>query len=380
MASDDIPPPPLLRHARKLRIALLAGTRPEAIKLAPLVLAWRGSADVTCVLIHTGQHDALFHQALAPFGIVPDETLALDRDGGAPDDMAARIRALLPPVLAALAPDMAIVQGDTTSAWAAALTANAMEIPLAHVEAGLRTGDPALPWPEERNRVEIDAIADLLLAPTRRAAANLRRERVGGHVHVTGNTGIDALLHVRARVAPAVRDDGRRHIIVTAHRRENVGAGIDRICAALRMLVADRFDRAVTVHLHTNPAGARMQAALHDVPHITLSPPVAFTEMVAALAGADLVLSDSGGLQEECAALGVPLLILRANTERPEAIERGNALLVGTDPDEIVRAANRLLDDRAAHLAMSRPSDAFGDGHAARRITELVETFPFARA
>jgi UDP-N-acetylglucosamine 2-epimerase (non-hydrolysing) len=251
-------------------------------------------------------------------------------------------------LVAELAPDMVLVQGDTTTAWAAALAAHAAGVAVGHVEAGLRSHDPLLPWPEERNRVAIDAISTLLFAPTGQSRANLLAEpAVTGRIHVTGNSGIDALMwmHARTDVLPT---PGERLILVTCHRRENIGAPIARVAAALAVL-AERTDVRIVLPMHDNPSvRAGIVAALGGVAGVELIEPLPYPEMVALLARAHIVLSDSGGLQEEAPALGVPLLVLRDNTERPEALASGNIALVGTDPAAIVAAATRLLDDPEA--------------------------------
>lgn len=356
----------------------MAGTRPEAIKLAPIVIAARSRAEFHHLLIATGQHGALFDDALAVFDLMPDLRLPAPRRRSTIAAAARHIRSALRPVLIELAPDLVIVQGDTTSAWAAALAARDARVPIAHVEAGLRSGDPLLPWPEERNRIAIDAIADLLFAPTVGAAINLRREQVGGHIAVTGNSGIDALLQASVAAPALLRDSATRHLLVTCHRRENLGAALDRICAALCKL-SERTDLRITVPLHPNPAaGEAMRALLAGCPRVTLVPPLDYRAMIAALKASDLVLSDSGGLQEECPALGLPLLVLRDNSERPEAVDGGNARLIGTETQAIVDAVTRLLDDGPAYARMARPAFPFGDGAAAMRMLDAIALFPFA--
>lgn len=356
----------------------MAGTRPEAIKLAPLKreAAWQPDVDFT--LVGTGQHPRLFAEALAPFDVEADDLLSLAGPGQDIDGLTAAIRSALPGLLARYRPDMVVVQGDTTSAWATALAAAEAGVPLAHVEAGLRSGDPLRPWPEERNRREIDHLSDLLFAPTEIAVDNLLREGVAGRIHLTGNSGIDALFAVRDLVQPKNSEDGMRHVVVTCHRRENQGAALAKVATAIRSL-ATRGDLRLLVPLHPNPAaGDALKALLDGSPHIELLPPLTYPEMIATVRGAALVLSDSGGLQEECPALGVPLLVLRENSERPECVYSGNALLVGTDPDRIMAQATRLLDDPDAHSAMARPALPFGDGKAAGRILDILATFPHA--
>ena len=273
------------------------------------------------------------------------------------------------------APDLLFVQGDTSSALGGARAARDRGLGLAHVEAGLRSFDPTSPWPEEPFRVEIDRLSDLLFAPTAGAAANLYRERCDGSLHVTGNSGIDALLtqlaHMPAYRRRAARR-GRLNLLVTCHRRENWGIGLASLALAL-ITLARRGDAAVDVVLHPNPqvAGA-MFALLSGEPRVRLIAPLGYRPMIDAMRRADLVLSDSGGVQEECPALGVPLLVLRRTTERPECVEAGNALLVGTGTQDVIDAVARLVDDRAALAAMARPRFPFGDGRAAPRIAALA--------
>lgn len=270
-------------------------------------------------------------------------------------------------------PDLLAVQGDTSSALGAALAAFTAGVPVAHVEAGLRTRDPLLPWPEEEYRTAIDAQADLLFAPTELAAANLRAERAPGEIHVTGNTGIDALLAIAP--SPPLRGDGGAfpQLLVTCHRRESWGEGLESIAGALREIAGDGAARIEFV-LHPNPhVAAAMRASLGGVEAITLVPPCSHRELLERMREADLILSDSGGIQEEAPVLGIPLLVLREKTERPEGIAAGNALLVGTDSDRIIREAQRLLSDREALARMARPCFPYGDGHAAPRIATLIE-------
>ena len=262
-----------------------------------------------------------------------------------------------------------MVQGDTSSALGGALAARMSGTPLAHVEAGLRSHDRSRPWPEEEFRVAIDSHADLLFAPTELSAANLRRERVRGQVHVTGNSGIDAVLGVRRNVTTPVRDGGLPRLLVTCHRRENWGEGLNAVAGALRTLACEGIAR-VEVILHPNPAlAARVRQMLAGVFAISFRPPCGHRESVEAMLGADLVLSDSGGIQEEAAALGVPLLVLRDKTERPEAIACGNIELVGTNAGRIVDAVRRRLNGGCPASAAL----PFGDGRAGERIAAIIE-------
>jgi UDP-N-acetylglucosamine 2-epimerase (non-hydrolysing) len=279
--------------------------------------------------------------------------------------------ALLP--LLRRAPDLLVVQGDTSSALGAALAAFTAGVPLAHVEAGLRTHDPCRPWPEEEYRTAIDAQADLLFAPTEAAAANLRAEDVCGDIHVTGNTAIDAVLAAASRLPPAtLHDRGAPRVLVTVHRRESWSEGLRAIAEAVTALARDGI--RVDVVTHPNAFVARSVASLLGrTVNVTLVPPCSHDELVRRMRDADLVLSDSGGIQEEAPALGVPLLVLRDKTERPEAIASGNARLVGTTAERIVAEAKQLLADPVARATTSRPSFPFGDGRAGERIAELID-------
>ncbi len=271
------------------------------------------------------------------------------------------------PVLSSSTPDLVIVQGDTSSALGGALAAGVAAIPLAHVEAGLRSHDPCRPWPEEEFRVAIDRESDLLFAPTELSAANLRREGVRGQIHVTGNSGIDALMWLGAK--PATQAGAEPRLLVTCHRRENWGAGIDGVAAALRT-IANEGLASVEVVLHPNPALAqRVRSLLSGQARISLESPSGHSEIVTAMLRSDLVLSDSGGMQEEASALGVPLLVLRDKTERPEAVASGNVELVGTRADRIVKAVRRRLKGRS-NVGVA---DVFGDGLASQRIARIVD-------
>jgi len=279
-------------------------------------------------------------------------------------------RALQP--LVRSAPDLLVVQGDTSSALGAALAGFTAGIPVAHVEAGLRTHDPSLPWPEEEYRTAIDADADLLFAPTELAAANLRAEKVGGEIHVTGNSGIDALLGTVSRLPPpSLRDSRVRRLLVTCHRRESWQDGLGSIAAALAELAGQGVEADFI--LHPNPfVATSMRRLLNGVRGVRLIDPCGHEELLLRMRDADLVLSDSGGIQEEAPALGVALLILRGKTERPEGIAAGSSRLVGTDRGRIVSEVRRLLDDPAALAAMSRPVLPFGDGRAGPRIASII--------
>lgn len=366
------------------RVLTIFGTRPEAIKLFPLLHALADDPRFISRICITGQHRVMLDQVLQLAGIVPDNDLAVLQPGQSLDQLVARLLTGAGAVLDGEAPDLVVVQGDTASAMAGALAAYHRRIPVVHVEAGLRSGDIHQPWPEEVNRKIIATLAALHCAPTERAAAALRAENVDpGAVHVTGNTVVDALHWVQARLAadPALagpvgqlqaRFAGRRIVAVTCHRRENWGAGVDGIAAALRQL-AGRPDVALVAPLHHNPlVRAAMERQLGALSNVALVEPLDYPAFVHLLDIAHLVLTDSGGVQEEAPALGTPVLVLRDTTERPEGVEAGTARLIGTDPAAILAEANRLLDDPTAHAAMARAHNPFGDGRSAARIVELM--------
>ncbi len=364
---------------------LVFGTRPEAVKLCPLVVYLKEHRTFRHVRVCvTGQHRGLLDSALATFGVVPDYDLAIMSEGQTLAEVTARVLSQLDAVLASERPDIVYVQGDTTSAFAGALGAFYRSIPVAHIEAGLRTGDLASPFPEELNRVLIGRLCALHFAPTERAADNLRLEGVSeSTLCVSGNTGIDALLRVRADLAsgriPGYNgvgiQGGKRLILATAHRRENFGAGLDGICQGLRRIAA-RGDCNVVYPVHPNPAvRAQVKRQLGGVRGVHLIEPLEYVSFVDLMRQADLILTDSGGIQEEAPSLGKPVLVLRESTERQEAIEAGTALLAGTNPEVIFRQASRLLDSEQARRAMTSVRNPFGDGHACRRIAETTRSF-----
>ena len=320
-------------------------------------------------MILTGQHPSLDP---AEFGLGHHPVERLDCPGEAnPDSHARSVASAIAPRLAGV--DLLIVQGDTSSALGAALAAFAAATPVAHVEAGLRTHDFALPWPEEGYRTTIDQHADLLFAPTEGAAANLAAERIAGAVHVTGNSGIDALLRIERHLPPErLSDGGMPRLLVTCHRRESWGAGLRELAGALTAIAAEGLAE-IDVVLHPNAhVAATMRDLLGAIRGINLLAPVGHAELVLRMRDCALILSDSGGIQEEAPALGTPLLVLRGNTERPEGIASGNMRMVGTGSATIVGEVRRLLGDPAARAAMSRPALPYGDGHAAPRIAAII--------
>lgn len=319
-------------------------------------------------LVLTGQHPRL---ELTDFGLDAFAVECLHCPGEV--DPHRHVAAVAESLLARLAdsPALLVVQGDTSSAAGAALAGSTARVPVAHVEAGLRTHDPKLPWPEEEYRVAIDAVADLLFAPTELSAANLRAERVSGEIHVTGNTSIDAVLALEAALPPREARSGRPpRLLVTAHRRESWGDGLRSIAAALRELASEAV---VDFVLHPNPhVAATMQAELQEIANVDLIAPCSQMELVRRMRDCDLVLSDSGGIQEEAPALGVPLLVLREKTERPEGLACASAFLVGTSPERIVGEARRILHDQRV-LPARRRAFPYGDGTAGRRIAAVIE-------
>ena len=351
---------------RRAKVWLVIGTRPEAIKLAPVAAAL-ASRGLRPALLLTGQHPI----DPAEFGFGGLEAVFLASPGGG--DPHAHVgevaRAALPHFTNS---GLVVVQGDTSSALGGALAASQAGVPVAHVEAGLRTHDPSAPWPEEEFRTAIDSIAALLFAPTGLSAANLRREQVTGSVWVTGNTAIDAVLAKAAGLPARATESGKPRLLVTCHRRESWGAGLSSIAAALRE-IGESAIAAMRFVLHPNPQVAfEMRRLLDKCVGVELLPPLGHAQMLAMMRDADLVLSDSGGMQEEAPTLGVPLLVLRRRTERPEAIASGNIELVGTDRAAIVAAVRRLLGDPAALAAMRVPSAPYGDGRASERIADAI--------
>jgi UDP-N-acetylglucosamine 2-epimerase (non-hydrolysing) len=365
-----------------LRILSIFGTRPEAVKMAPIVREIEGTPGLQSRVCVTAQHRQMLDQVLNLFDIEPDVDLNLMQPGQTLAGLTARVFTHLDPVLADLEPDWVLVQGDTTTVMAASIAAFYRQIKVGHVEAGLRTGDKWQPFPEEVNRKIAATSADLHFAPTEWSRQNLLRENVPAeNIVVTGNSVIDALLWAAGKPfeleslgIPALRDEQTRLITVTAHRRENHGEPLEDICKALRQL-AEHYGEGLQIvyPVHLNP---NVQEPVHrllaDIPNITLLAPLDYLPLVNLLKRSTLVLTDSGGLQEEAPGLGVPVLVLREVTERPEGVEAGTVKLVGTDPETIVSTARRLLDDPKAHEEMAKKINPYGDGHAAQRIVEAI--------
>jgi UDP-N-acetylglucosamine 2-epimerase (non-hydrolysing) len=373
------------------RILSVFGTRPEAIKMAPVVLRLAEEQGLESAVCVTAQHRELLDPVLELFGIRPAHDLAVMRAGQDLFDVTSRALLGLRDVLAAETPDRVLVHGDTTTCLTAALAAFYAGVPVAHVEAGLRTGDLLAPWPEEMNRTVVDRIADLLFAPTEGAREKLLREGLPAErIHVTGNTVVDALLWARERVAnePAERwreafggplcerlatADLERLVLITGHRRESFGRGFEDFCGALRELAARHADWLFVWPLHKNPNARRpAQEGLAGLPNVLLLEALDYAPFVWLMDKADLIVTDSGGIQEEAPVLGKPVLVTRAVTERPEALSAGAVRLVGTDPRRIVAEAERVLGDPELYARMTQAGSPYGDGRAAERIVRVL--------
>lgn len=365
----------------RVDVMVVYGTRPEAVKMAPVVRALHASPLLDPVVLVTGQHREMLDQVHEVFGIVPDHDLDIHRTGQSLPSVTVDVVAGVTRVLQQTSPAAVLVQGDTTTTVSAALAAFYAGVPVVHLEAGLRTGDPRAPFPEEVNRRLTTQVASVHLAPTHRCRANLLRENVDPRtVHVTGNTVVDAigwaLRHGVGADAPLLRqvaDHHRRVVLVTAHRRESWGAPLVRIARAVAEIARRNDDVVVVLPVHANPrVRAVLDAELGGVPNVVLTGPVAYGTFVHLLARAHLVLSDSGGVQEEAPTTRTPVLVLRSTTERVEALTAGTARLVGTRTARIVAEAQHLLDDDAAHARMADAVNPFGDGTAAERTVAAL--------
>lgn len=370
---------------RRLKVLTVLGTRPEAIKLAPLVSLFEAHENVEHALCSTGQHREMLDQVLTLFGMTPAFSLQVASGSGSLPDLGAAITAGVGQILSRFQADLVVVQGDTATALGGAMAAYFQGIPIAHVEAGLRTGNLSAPWPEEGNRRMIGSIATWHFAPTERAAANLRAEGISpARIQVTGNTGIDALLSMRDRLradpilaadaaAPfGFLDPDRKMVLVTGHRRENFGSGLIGVFDALIEL-SHRPDLQIVYPVHLNPNVATpAERILGNRPAVHLIEPQPYHRMIHLMERAHLIVTDSGGIQEEAPALGVPVLVTREVTERQEALEAGTALLVGTDTARILDEAQALLDQPERRRRMAEARNPFGDGHAAARIVETL--------
>ena len=361
------------------KVMLVFGTRPEAIKMCPLVNELKSRPEqfetVVCV---TGQHREMLDQVLKVFGVEPDYDLAIMKPGQTLFDITCDVLLKIRSVLEAESPDCVLAHGDTTTSFAAALAAFYLQIPVGHVEAGLRTRNLASPWPEEFNRQAVDVVSDWYFAPTETSRRNLLDEaKPDGRIFVTGNTGIDAL-------RTTVRDDyshpeldwaeGSRLILITAHRRENLGQPMHRMFRAIRRVMEERPDTKAVYPIHMNP---QVRKAAHEeldaFDRLRIIDPLEVVDFHNFMARSHLILTDSGGIQEEAPSLGKPVLVMRDTTERPEGVAAGTLRLVGTGEEAIYEEFSRLLDDPAAYAAMSHASNPYGDGHASERIADVLE-------
>jgi UDP-N-acetylglucosamine 2-epimerase (non-hydrolysing) len=378
------------RDPPSVRCDIVVGTRPEAIKLAPVVKALRESGnDFLVCVVASGQQRDICCSALAAFGLTADTVLNTEPISASLADSAGNLLRAFGRRFADSRPDLIIVQGDTTTAMAAALAGFYAQIPVAHVEAGLRSGDLANPFPEEANRQIIDAVSEILLPPTPQAQSNLRR--AGFAVEscpITGNTVVDAL-QLLCATRPPILDgtgveeadlEGRRLLLVTTHRRESWGGDLEAICNAIGEILQRRTNVLVALPVHPNPNVQRpVRELLRGHPAIRLLPPLGYIPFLALMRRAYLILTDSGGVQEEAPSLGVPVLVLRKTTERPEAAEAGLARIIGTKPDAIVRHVEELLEDEQAYRRMATAVNPYGDGLASERIVEVLTNWRCGR-
>jgi UDP-N-acetylglucosamine 2-epimerase (non-hydrolysing) len=371
-------------HPKK--ILLVFGTRPEAIKMAPLVKTLQAHNAFEVKVCVTAQHRHMLDQVLQLFDIQPDFDLNLMRPGQDLSDITSGVLLGLKPVLAQWRPDAVLVHGDTSTTFSASLAAFYQRIPVGHVEAGLRTGNLYSPWPEEANRKLTSVLAQWHFAPTATSRSNLLNEGVpSSAIHVTGNTVIDALLQVREKIvdSPQLRqqfaqdfsflDPRKRLVLVTGHRRENFGDGFERICQALTRIAKNHADVQVVYPVHLNPQVQEpVRRLLGDIGNIHLIEPLDYLPFVYLMDKSTLILTDSGGIQEEAPSLGKPVLVMRDTTERPEAVEAGTVKLVGTDVDKIATEASTLLTDAQAYQAMAFAHNPYGDGQACQRIAQAL--------
>lgn len=368
---------------KKVRVLSVFGTRPEAIKMAPVVRTLRTTSGIESRVCVTAQHREMLDQVLEAFEITPDYDLDLMRSGQGLFDLTARVLTGMDPVLSDVQPDLALVHGDTTTTFAVSLAAFYQRIAVGHVEAGLRTRNKYAPFPEEMNRQLTSRLTDLHFAPTPASRANLLMDAIPAEqVFVVGNTAIDALLWMKAKLdhVPSILspwlpdlDESTRLVLITAHRRESFGEGFEAICLALKDLAGKFRDTRFVYPVHLNPnVQDPVRYHLSEIPNISLIEPLPYAPFVALMQRATIILTDSGGVQEEAPSLGKPVLVLREITERPEAVSAGTVLLVGPDRQRIVAEASILLEDSRAYSKMSRTLNPYGDGLAAERIVDVI--------
>jgi UDP-N-acetylglucosamine 2-epimerase (non-hydrolysing) len=372
---------------KKKKILITFGTRPEAIKLAPLVLAFKQAADFAVTVCVTAQHRKMLDQVLNFFDISPDHDLNLMQNDQTLFDLTSDVLLRIKPVLEGVAPDYVFIQGDTTTAFAVALSSFYFQIPVCHVEAGLRTNNIYSPFPEEMNRQLASRICRFHFAPTQRAQQNLLAEHIPDEaILVTGNTVIDALFQARKRLRPEsaaiamlkkeINFDNslfRRRIVVTGHRRENFGAGLENLCRALKALAREHPDIQIVYPVHLNPHVQKpVYSLLGGIDNIRLLEPLDYESFIWLMDTAYCIITDSGGIQEEAPALGKPVLLIRDTTERPEAIEAGTVKMIGTGTDRIIAETSRLLQDSRIYGQMSTARNPYGDGRACERIISFM--------
>lgn len=362
------------------KVCVILGTRPEAIKLCPLILALKADPCFECRVCVSGQHREMLQQVLDVFGVVPDEDLALMQPNQTLAGLTARAVAALDKYLARENPDIVVVQGDTTTVLCGALSAFYHKIPVAHVEAGLRTGNLYSPWPEEANRLVTTRLAKWHFCPTMNNRDNLIRENVNcSDVYVVGNTVIDALMMARKKVLSGAIESlyssgYSKRVLITGHRRENFGDGFEHICEAVGRLAAEykNVEFVYPVHLNPNVKGP-VEERLGCISNVKLIPPQSYLPFVGLMMGADIILTDSGGVQEEAPSLGKPVLVMRDTTERPEAVTAGAVKIVGTGVDVIYENVRLLVTDEKAYADMANAVNPYGDGHAVERILEVLK-------
>lgn len=372
-----------------MKVLTIFGTRPEAIKMAPLALALADAEGIEAKVCVTAQHREMLDQVLNLFGIEPEYDLDIMKPGQTLSEITANILCKIEPVLKEFKPDCVLVHGDTSTTLSAALAAYYQQIPVGHVEAGLRTGNIYSPWPEEGNRKLTGALTRFHFAPTSRSQQNLLDENVTPeHISVTGNTVIDALLWVKERITQDAElqarfkaeypflSDERRMILVTGHRRESFGQGFENICQSLRTLAEQHPDVDIVYPVHLNPnVQEPVNRLLSDIDTIHLIQPQDYLPFVYLMINAHIILTDSGGIQEEAPSLGKPVLVMRETTERPEAVDAGTVKLVGTDANKIISEVNTLLTDQSAYDIMSKAHNPYGDGKACERIINTLKDY-----
>ncbi|SCY72685.1 non-hydrolyzing UDP-N-acetylglucosamine 2-epimerase [Butyrivibrio sp. INlla14] len=363
-----------------MKVITVFGTRPEAIKMCPLVIKLRENENIQCVVCLTGQHKEMLYQVMEAFGVKEDYNLDIMKDRQTLTTITTSILERIEPVLKAEKPDVVLVHGDTTTSYAAALAAFYQQIPVGHVEAGLRTGDIYSPFPEEMNRLLTDRISTYYYAPTKLNQKNLAKEGIIDNVYVTGNTVIDAFQYTvkdgysfSNQILKNVDFLSKRVITVTAHRRENLGHPLRNICNAIKRLAEEKHDTLFIYPVHLNPAVRdTVFDVLDDVDNVLLIDPVDVLDMHNLLARSYMIMTDSGGLQEEAPHFGKPVLVLRTETERPEAVEAGTVRVVGVEEESIYKEAMTLLEDCEKYDEMAKAVNPYGDGHASEQIVQAL--------